>query len=69
MKIPPTTKITQNLAKKIVGRPVGKNWHAGFIYKHRNRLNSLYIRNMDYMRQKAKFKPIFEMYFDLIYNS
>ena len=45
-----------------------------FIRRHRNRLNSLYIRNIDHLRQKAEYKPIFQMYFDLvciviIYNS
>ena len=69
LKIPPTAQITQNMAEEIVGRPVGKNWHARFIRRHGDRLNSLYIRNMDHLRQKAEYKPVFQMYFDLICNS
>ena len=66
LKIPPTAQMTQNFAEEIVGRPIGKNWHARFIHRHRNRLNSLYIRNMDHMRQKAEYKPVFQLYFDLV---
>ena len=69
IKIPLTAQITQNLAEEIIGRPVGKNWHARFIQRHKDRLNSLYIRNMDHLRQKAEYKPMFQMYFDLVCNS
>ena len=68
-KIPPTVQITQNLAEEIAGRQIGKNWHARFIHRHHNRLNSLYVRNMDHLRQKAEYKPIFQMYFDLVCNN
>jgi hypothetical protein len=63
---PPTPQITKNLAEAIIGRPVGKNWHAGFIRRHKNRLYSLYLHNIDSDRQKAEYKPMFKHYFELV---
>ena len=68
MKILPTTQITQNLAEEINKRPVEKKWHPRFIYRHHTRLYSLYIRNMDHTSQKAEYKPLFQIYFDLLCN-
>ena len=63
---PPTPKITTNLAETILGRTLGKNWHRAFITRHKKRLKSLYLHNIDHERQKAEYKPSFEHYFALV---
>lgn len=63
---PPTPQITRNLAEAIIGHSVGKNWHAGFIRRHKNRLHSFYLHNIDSDRQKAEYKPMFKHYFALV---
>jgi Tc5 transposase DNA-binding domain len=35
--IPPTSRITQNLAGEIAGVNLGKNWTARFIKRHKKR--------------------------------
>ena len=60
MKIPPTAQITQNLAEEIIGRLIKRNWYTRFIHRHRDRLDNLYIRNIDYLRQKVEYKPLFQ---------
>ena len=61
-----TPQITTNLAEMIVGRTLSKNWHRAFIIRHKKRLKSLYLRNIDHERQKAEYKPSFEHYFALV---
>jgi Tc5 transposase DNA-binding domain len=48
-QIPPTTQIIKNLAE-ILGEPVGKNWPAGFVRRHKNRICSIYLRPLDRAR-------------------
>jgi hypothetical protein len=64
--IPPTCRIAQNLAEEILGRAVGKNWHANFIRRHHGRLKSLYMRNIDNMRKKAEYEPSFRLFYELV---
>jgi len=66
--IPPTSRIARNLAEEIVGRSVGKNWHADFIRRHKERLKSLYMRNIDSKRKKAEYEPSFRLFYELESN-
>jgi hypothetical protein len=64
--LPPTSDIVHNLAKEIVSGLIGKNWTRQFVQQHRDQLKSLYLRNIDSMRTKAKFAPLFKLFFDLV---
>jgi ATP-dependent protease Clp ATPase subunit len=55
--LPPTSQIVKNLAEEIIGREVNKNWTAHFVQRHSSRLKSLYLRNIDNLRSKAKYGP------------
>ena len=45
--LPPTSQIVRNLAEEIAGSSVGKNWTSDFVQRHKDRLKSLYLRNID----------------------
>ena len=64
--IPPTSRIVKNLAEEIIGDKLGKNWTANFIHRHQDRLKSLYLRNIDNMRTKAEYAPIFSLFYKLV---
>jgi Tc5 transposase DNA-binding domain len=64
--MPPTSRICRNLAEEIVGGKVGKNWNARFIQRHKKDLTSLYLRNIDNMRKKADYAPLFRLFYDLV---
>ena len=64
--IPPTSRMVRNLAEEIIDRPVGKNWTGDFVKRHKNRLSSLYLRNIDSQRVKAEYAPLFKQFYDLV---
>src|ERR1700722_852271 len=64
--IPPTSQIVRNLAEEIAGDVVGKNWTSDFVRRHEDRLKSLYLRNIDNLRIKAEFAPLFKQFYDLV---
>jgi hypothetical protein len=49
-QMPPTSHIVKNMAEEIYGRAVGKNWTGQFINRHKSRLHSMYLRNIDNLR-------------------
>jgi hypothetical protein len=67
-QMPPTSHIVKNLAEEICGRPVGKNWTGQFIRRHKGKLHSMYLRNIDNLRVAAEYKPMFELFFDIVCN-
>jgi hypothetical protein len=64
--MPPTSSIVQNLAEEIRGEQVGKNWTGQFIQRHKNRLKSLYLRNIDNLRVTADYTLMFTLFFALV---
>src|ERR1700722_5327509 len=56
--LPPTSSIVRNLAEEMIKRPVGKNWTSQFIQRHKDQLQSLYLRNIDNIRTKAEYTPM-----------
>jgi hypothetical protein len=64
--MPPTSSIVRNLAEEIRGAKVGKNWTGQFIQRHKNRLRSLYLRNIDNLRVTAEYAPMFTLFFALV---
>lgn len=64
--MPSTPQIVKNLAEEIAGFRLGKNWTGQFFHRHRDRLCSLYLRNVDYPRIKAESEALFEEFYQLL---
>src|ERR1700722_13926692 len=64
--IPPTSQIVKNLAEELIGDIVGKNWTSDFVRRHQDRLKSLYLRNIDNLRMKAEYAPLFKQFYNLV---
>ena len=64
--MPLTSSIVQNLAEEIRGAKVGKNWTGQFIQRHKNRLKSLYLRNIDNLHVTADYALMFTLFFALV---
>ena len=64
--MPLTSSIVQNLAEEIKGAKVEKNWTRQFIWRHKNRLRSLYLRNIDNLYITAEYTPMFILFFALV---
>jgi Tc5 transposase DNA-binding domain len=64
--IPPTTQIIRNLAEELIGGSVGKNWAAGFVERHKNRICSKYLRPLDRARVYAEKASVFEHFYELV---
>ena len=58
--LPPTAIIVRNLAEEVIGGPVGKNWTGDFVRRYKDRLKSLYLRNMDSQCIKSEYPPLFK---------
>jgi hypothetical protein len=54
------------MAEEIINSPGGKNWTAQFVNRHKDRLASLYLRNIDNMRAKSEYPPMFALFYKLV---
>jgi hypothetical protein len=64
--IPPTSQIVKNLAEEIIKDEVGKNWVGDFVKRHKDRIKSIYLRNMDGIRVKSEYVPLFKQFYDMV---
>jgi hypothetical protein len=64
--MPPTSQVVHNLAEEIRGCEVGKNWAGQFVKRHKDRLKSLYLRNIDNLRAGAEYAPMFKLFYDIV---
>ena len=64
--LPPTSSIVRNLAEELLQDHVSKNWTSRFVHRHKNRLKSLYLRNIDKKRHKSEYAPVFKQFYDLV---
>ena len=64
--LPPANSIVKNLAEEIIGGSVGKNWSNQFVKRHKQRLISGYLRNIDKKRQDTEYAPMFKRFFELV---
>ena len=64
--LPPTARIVRTLAEEVIGGPVGKNWTGAFVRRYKDRLKSLYLRNMDSQCIKSEYPPLFKQFYDLV---
>ena len=60
----PTIQTVENLAREIIGHPVGERWVERFRKRHGNKLRSRYMRNIDHSRHVADNSKHFQHYFD-----
>ena len=65
--LPPTSAMVQNIAEEMIGQAVGKNWMGQFVKRYKDRLQSVYLRNIDNMRTQAEYAPMIQHFFDLVY--
>jgi hypothetical protein len=65
-RMPPTSAIVTNLAKKIRRASVEKNWTAQFVDQHKDKLKSVYLKNMKAKRVKGKYPPTYAYFFQLV---
>ena len=56
--LPPTSSIVRNLAEELLQDRVGKNWTSNFVHRHKDRLKSLYFRNIEKKRHKVEYAPV-----------
>jgi hypothetical protein len=64
--LPPTSSIVRSLAEEMIQGPVGKNWTGGFVRRNKDKLTSLYLRNIDSQRTKAEYPPMFKYFYTLV---
>ena len=64
--LPPTLRMVRNLAEEMLSDSVGINWTTKFVHRHKDRLKSLYLRNIDSERSKAEYLPLFKLFYDLV---
>ena len=64
--IPPTSQLVRNFAQEMIGDSVGKNWTGDFVKRHKDRLKSLYLRNIDSQRTRSEYLPVFQLFYDLV---
>jgi hypothetical protein len=61
-----TLQMLRNLAEEIVKQPVSERWSRRFRKRHENQLSSIYLRNIDRVRQVADNSAHFQHYFDTV---
>ena len=65
-RMPLTTAIIKNLTEEIRGCTIGKNWTASFVYRHKNKLKSLYLKSINNKHTKGEFPPVYKLFYELV---
>ena len=63
---PPTPGIVRNIAKEIHGGELRKHWVERLIHRHSLHLKSLYMQNIENLRKKAEYAPMFQLFYNLV---
>ena len=58
--------MVRNLAEEIINRPIGKNWTGDFVRRYKDRLISLYLRNIDRQGIQSEYILSFKQFYDLV---
>ena len=61
-----TPRLIRNIAAKIAGVSVGKNWTTRFCNRHFNTLLNVYLRTIDHSRKIADNSRYFDHYFNTV---
>jgi hypothetical protein len=59
-------QMLRNLARDVVKKPVSERWSRRFRKRHENRLSSVYMLNIDCVRQTRVNSAHFQHYFDTV---
>ena len=62
--LPPTPQIVKNLAEKIAGVTLGKNWVSRFYERHQDQLLNLYLRTIDHKRKLTDNSYHFQHFYE-----
>lgn len=63
---PPTPAVVGNITEEIYGGELGKHWVTRFIHRHSLQLKSMYMRNIENLREKAEYAPMFQLFYKLV---
>ena len=58
--------IIKNLIEEIRGYTIEKNQIVSFVYRHKNKLKSLYLKSINNKYTKSKYIPIYKLFYKLI---
>ena len=61
-----TNQIVRNLTKEMIQKSINKNWAKNFINRNKNRLKSIYLKNINNDRIKSEYVFIFKQFYDFI---
>ena len=61
-----TNQIVRNLTKEMIQESIDKNWAKNFINRNKNRLKSIYLKNMNSDRIKSEYASMFKQFYDLV---
>ena len=61
-----TTIIIKNLIEEIREYTIEKNQIVSFVYKYKNKLKSLYLKNINNKYTKGEFSPIYKLFYKLV---
>ena len=61
-----TNQIVRNLTKEMIQESVDKNWAKNFINRNKNRLKSIYLKNINNDRITSEYAFMFKQFYDLI---
>ena len=64
--IPPTSQMVRNFAEEMIHDCVGHSWTSDFVRRHRDRLTSQYLHNIDKKRVNAESIPLFKQFYNLV---
>ena len=64
--MPLTSQMVKNFAKEIIRHAVNKNWSRDFVTRHKRRLKSLYLHNIDNLRVKGEYPLTYKLFFDTV---
>lgn len=63
---PPTPQILKNIAQSIAKSKLGKNWISRFCNRNRERVKSIYLRNINHSRKIADNSEYFQHFYDTV---
>ena len=61
-----TTTIIKNLTEEIRGYTIEKNQAVSFVYRHKNKLKSLYLKSINNKYTKGEFVPAYKLFYELV---
>src|SRR5689334_418095 len=64
--IPPVVQMIRNFAYDVAKVQVGKNWPRNFINRHKDQLDSGFLKTMELCRKKADNPRTYALYFELV---